>query len=223
MKRKFDYISVPAGLWLNKRIKGNQKLVFAEINSLDTEKGCFANNAHFAEMFSISKSRVSEIIGDLKRMELISIEYEDRDGKMTRILHALPPFGTSNPPSADRTPPSADRRPPSADRTPLYNVLEKQLENQERDAHVISFLYENYTSALEAAWMKMYRQVKRPEKFWADFEDKCQVEKLPYDSTLINRLWMFYRNWVDVQERITEKEQKEPNNIGQTFRANGKS
>lgn len=42
-----------------------EKVFLAEIDSLDNEQGCYANNEYFAHFFGISKVRVSEVINSL--------------------------------------------------------------------------------------------------------------------------------------------------------------
>lgn len=42
-----------------------EKVFLAEIDSLDNEQGCYANNEYFARFFGISKVRVSEVINSL--------------------------------------------------------------------------------------------------------------------------------------------------------------
>jgi len=42
-----------------------EKVFLAEIYSLDNKNGCFARNSYFAELFGISKRRVSEVLHDL--------------------------------------------------------------------------------------------------------------------------------------------------------------
>ena len=61
-KRAFKGIWIPSTIWLDKDISIHEKVMLAEIDSLDNKDGCFASNAYFAEFFSLSKRRVSTII-----------------------------------------------------------------------------------------------------------------------------------------------------------------
>ena len=65
MKRDFKGVWIPKDVWLSKDLTVQEKLFYVEINSLDNEKGCFANNHYFAEFFDISKQRVSIVIKSL--------------------------------------------------------------------------------------------------------------------------------------------------------------
>lgn len=65
-ERAFEGIWIPAELWLDRTLSITEKVMLVEIKSLSkTERGCWASNAHFADMFDLSKSRVSEIISAL--------------------------------------------------------------------------------------------------------------------------------------------------------------
>lgn len=64
-ERDFKGVWIPKEIWLNKDLTIMEKLFFVEINSLDNDSGCFAGNAHFADFFNLSKTRVSLIIKSL--------------------------------------------------------------------------------------------------------------------------------------------------------------
>lgn len=73
MDRKFKGIWIPASLWLSKEFTSQEKIMIAEIDSLDNERGCFASNAYFAEFFNISDRRVRTILSTLAEKGVIKI------------------------------------------------------------------------------------------------------------------------------------------------------
>lgn len=114
--RKFQGVWIPAERWLDRSLSPNEKVMLGEISSLETgPRGCYATNAHFAEFFDLSISRVSEIISGLVdkghlRVELI------REGKrvVERRLRLVDPFGFPNTPSGYAANPfGKDGEPPS--------------------------------------------------------------------------------------------------------------
>lgn len=115
-ERGFKGIWIPAEIWLNKDLTIVERLFLVEIDSLDNEKGCFASNAHFAEMFDLSKGRCTQIIRALEAKSLITVELE-REGKQItkRILRVVrklnTPFNELN--------------------TPIENIKHPYLENDE--------------------------------------------------------------------------------------------
>lgn len=82
MERQFKGIWIPKEIWLNEKMTMQEKVFFAEIESLDSskERGCYASNSYFAKFFQLSKSRCSEIISSLKNKGLISVSMVRKNG-----------------------------------------------------------------------------------------------------------------------------------------------
>lgn len=96
--RDFRGIWIPAEIWLTKELTVGEKLMYVEIESLSKlQRGCFASNAHFAEMFSISTSRVSEIISSLANKGFVLVD-QKRQGVRTvqRVIQIIPRYLTSS-------------------------------------------------------------------------------------------------------------------------------
>lgn len=81
VKREFKGVWIKKDIWLNGDLTLTEKCFYAEIDSLDGENGCFANNAHFAKFSNLSKNRCGEIINGLKKKGLIKIKYIYEDDK----------------------------------------------------------------------------------------------------------------------------------------------
>lgn len=99
--RKFQGVWIPAERWLDRSLSPVEKVMLGEISSLETgPRGCYATNAHFAEFFDLSISRVSEIISGLANRGLIRVELI-RDGKriVERRIRMTDPFEFPNTPS----------------------------------------------------------------------------------------------------------------------------
>lgn len=75
MNRAFKGVWIPKEIWLSEDLTLQEKVFLVEIDSLDNEEGCFAGNAYFADFFQLSKSRVSQIISNLEKKELITLNY----------------------------------------------------------------------------------------------------------------------------------------------------
>lgn len=79
--RQFRGVWIPKEIWLTKELTQQEKLMLVEIDSLeDEEKGCYASNKHFTELFGINSSRISQIVQNLIKKGFINVEYE-RNGK----------------------------------------------------------------------------------------------------------------------------------------------
>ena len=96
MKRAFRGVWIPAEIWLSKELTLQEKVFFAEIDSLNNDDGCYASNQYFSDFFGLSKNRCSEIIKSLEKKGLISIEYEREENKKNIKRRVIKVFGKSN-------------------------------------------------------------------------------------------------------------------------------
>lgn len=72
-------------IWLDKRLSALDKVMLAEIYSLDTGRGCYASNEYIAEFCQCSERKVSEAIAKLIKFQYLEpIEFNGRQ----RILRA---------------------------------------------------------------------------------------------------------------------------------------
>src|SRR5690606_9838871 len=89
------------------------KMFYVEIDSLDRDRGCFASNRHFSELFGLSISRCSEIINSLKNKGFIEVEIEQNSAQsVSRIMRILPPSENTNTPSENTNTPSENTKHP---------------------------------------------------------------------------------------------------------------
>jgi len=81
--RGFKGIWIPKEIWLTKELNFQEKLLLAEIDSLDNERGCIASNFYFSEFFKISERQISIYISNLKSKKYI---YEGKfDGRIRTL------------------------------------------------------------------------------------------------------------------------------------------
>ena len=71
MKRDFKGIWIPKEIWLDKNLTYFEKAVYAEIDSLCGDDGCFASNKYFAEFFECSERNIRYAITHLRDLGLI--------------------------------------------------------------------------------------------------------------------------------------------------------
>lgn len=82
--RDFKGIWIPKPIWLDKRLSALEKIIFAEIDSLDCEdSGCFASNEYLADFCQCSITKVSCAISKLIQLGLV---YQQSFNGRTRIL-----------------------------------------------------------------------------------------------------------------------------------------
>lgn len=84
--RDFKGVWIPKEIWLNNELSVLEKVLFAEIDSLDGEDGCYASNDYFMEFFNVSESTISRGISKLKSLGYIdSVQI----GGRSRILRVV--------------------------------------------------------------------------------------------------------------------------------------
>ena len=83
MERDFKGVWIPKEIWLSKELKALEKMFFIEIDSLDCKQRCFASNAHFSDLFGITKQRCSQIIASLEEKIYIKTTLI-REGKQVK-------------------------------------------------------------------------------------------------------------------------------------------
>lgn len=73
-ERDFKGIWIPASVWLDDRLSALDKVILAEIDSLDGEKGCWASNDYISEFCQCSSSKVSRAISKLTELGYVRVE-----------------------------------------------------------------------------------------------------------------------------------------------------
>lgn len=72
--RDFKGVWIPKEIWLNTELSALDKIIYAEIDSLDGENGCTASNEYLATFCACSVSKVSSAISRLTKMDFIYME-----------------------------------------------------------------------------------------------------------------------------------------------------
>lgn len=86
LKREFRGVWIARDIWLDKRLNALDKVILAEIDSLDNaETGCYASNEYLADFAQCSVRKISEAVSKLIKLEYIRVE--SFNGR-TRVLRS---------------------------------------------------------------------------------------------------------------------------------------
>ena len=92
VNKKKLFTLIPLEIFEDKSLKVNEKIILAEIVTMQTYTGEFhATNQYLADLLNLSRSSISRIINDLRKRGYIrSYQHYDPVDKMTykRTLHA---------------------------------------------------------------------------------------------------------------------------------------
>jgi len=92
--RNFRGIWIPASIWLNEKLSVEEKILWAEIDSLEGIEGCFASNSYFAKFLKKSERQIKRYLETLKKEKFIEIK--NPGGKDRKIFSLYKkPTGTS--------------------------------------------------------------------------------------------------------------------------------
>jgi hypothetical protein len=72
--RDFKGVWIPKEIWLNSELSALDRVLLAEINSLDNENHCTASNDYFAEFCGVGVATITRSIKKLKTMGFIETE-----------------------------------------------------------------------------------------------------------------------------------------------------
>lgn len=87
MNRDFKGVWIPKEIWLSKELTALEKVIFAEIDSLDNENHCTAGNEYFAEFCNCSQSAVTKTIKHLTELGLIEVVGFDGRHRQLRVVN----------------------------------------------------------------------------------------------------------------------------------------
>lgn len=74
MNRDFKGIWIPKDIWLDTRLSALDKVILAEIDSLDNNlEGCYASNEYLSKFCQCSPSKVSTTISKLIKLEYLYV------------------------------------------------------------------------------------------------------------------------------------------------------
>ena len=90
-ERDFKGVWIPKEVWLDTRLNSLDKVILAEIDSLDQgERGCFASNKHIADFCQCSDTKVSLAISKLVSLGYLYIQ--SFDGRQRELKSRLSKF-----------------------------------------------------------------------------------------------------------------------------------
>ena len=87
--RDFKGVWIPKEIWLDTELSITDKVLLAEIDSLDNENHCTASNESFSEFFKVSVPTISRSIKKLKDLGFIETEMVNSNTGSYRIIKVI--------------------------------------------------------------------------------------------------------------------------------------
>lgn len=89
-QRDFKGVWIPKAIWLDESLNALDKIILAEIDSLDKGTGCWASNQYIASFCQCSSTKVSTSISKLIKLGYLSVE--SFDGRTRNLKSSLSNF-----------------------------------------------------------------------------------------------------------------------------------
>lgn len=95
--RDFKGVWIPKEIWLDERLNATEKIIFVEIDSLDsTERGCWASNDYIAAFCQCSARTVSAAISKLTKLGYIYVQSFDGRQRELKSKYTPAPIPRKN-------------------------------------------------------------------------------------------------------------------------------
>lgn len=166
MNRDFKGIWIPKEIYLAKDLNWTEKILLVEIDSLDNEQGCFANNEYFSNFLGISKGRISKNISLLTEKGYITSEiiYKVNSKEIEkRVLHTTIRYGRKHLEGTVAN----DNTPIGVNDQDNNTIINNTINNKKEKEKGIDILIKNYTENTELKecirdFIKMRAAIKKP-------------------------------------------------------------
>lgn len=89
LPRDFKGIWISKEIWLNPDLTIEEKVLLAEIHSLNGENGCFASNEYFCKFFNWSERVLQLHLAKLKKLGFVRMESFDGRKRVLRTTHEI--------------------------------------------------------------------------------------------------------------------------------------
>lgn len=207
--KDFTGIWTPVEVLKLANIGTTQKYILSIITALDqSNDGCYASNRYIAGIMKITRGRVSEIITELHRKELITYVI-DQKAKHIRIIRPLIDIKAKPLTSMENTLEAITENPNSINGNSLEAIREnpkhnnkdynKENKKDERELSHFDYFKSTFPDEYEKLNNNEFKRIFNPEEFKQGFNNKMLIENFPRNKTIYPRLQNFCRGWIKNQ------------------------
>ena len=158
-ERDFKGIWIPKEIWLDNRLNALDKVILAEIDSLDSsERGCWASNKHIADFCQCSETKVSTAISKLVKYGYVYVQ--KFDGRQRELKSRL-----SNIERQDFKKCKADTqnlKESNTSNNTLNNTSKKERKKETSYDEILSGIINDDLRDLYLEYIKMRKMIKAP-------------------------------------------------------------
>lgn len=158
-QRDFKGIWIPKEIWLDERLNALDKVILAEIDSLDSsERGCWASNKHIADFCQCTERKVSATVAKLIQCGYVYVQ--KFDGRQRELKSRLANFSMQS-----RKNFYADEKKIQESNTSnntLNNTSKKERKKETSYDEILSSITNDDLRELYLEYIKMRKMIKAP-------------------------------------------------------------
>lgn len=94
--RQFKGVWIPKEVWLDEKLTYFEKAVYAEIDSLNGEDGCFASNKYLAGFFGCTERHIKRALAHLSELGYVKTEVFDGRKRVIKICRTFSESAVEN-------------------------------------------------------------------------------------------------------------------------------
>ena len=158
-ERDFKGIWIPKEIWLDKRLNALDKVILAEIDSLDSsERGCWASNKHIADFCQCSETKVSTAISKLVKCGYVCVQ--KFDGRQRELKSRLSNIERQNFKNCKAD--TQNLKESNTSNNTLNNTSKKERKKESTYDGILSSVADDGLKELYLEYIKMRKMIKAP-------------------------------------------------------------
>ncbi len=158
-ERDFKGIWIPKEIWLDDRLNALDKVILAEIDSLDSsERGCWASNKHIADFCQCTERKVSATISKLIKCGYLYVQkFDGRQRELKSRLANLSMQGGKNFYAEEK-----NIQESNTSNNTLNNTSKKERKKETSYDEILSCIANDDLRELYLEYIKMRKMIKAP-------------------------------------------------------------
>lgn len=213
--RDFKGVWIPKIVWFDERLNALDKIILAEIDSLDNgERGCYASNQYIAEFCQCSETKVSTAISKLIKLDYLYVQ--KFDGRQRELKSRLSNFERQDLKNSKADIKNLKESNIDINTSNNKNNKKKERKNTSYD-EILASIEDESLRDLYLEYIKMRKLIKSPMTDKALMMLINKVDKLEPNSTERKKLLLetaIMNNWKSVYPLKDDINSKRGNNNG---------
>ena len=185
--RDFKGIWIPKEIWLCKDLSALDRIIYAEIDSLDGENHCTASNSYFADFCGVGVATVTRSIAKLEKLGYIDVQHIEGEYRVIKV--------SRHPNQNDEGSNQNDEgQPLTCNKYNKYNIY-NNINNKDLSNNIIPIKNRNYTGeAPDSFDGHCYSNKELKQDFIGSIHRKPKIKKKNLYEKCVDEVYSFTPN-----------------------------